>query len=374
MRKLKRGATLLAALSLAVAGGIVGSSDPGTHQHPSPHPAGYYNASVHPPGWGLVTPAPRITGFGASVLPPATGPTETMYDSVTLSEIPSDAFAAAGYTSGLFTTWPSLVSGFPNAHKISIAISAAHFADCLDVEPGDAVPSQVPAWVKGDIAHGFPKPCVYSSLDEYVTQIQPALAAAGIARSQVFEWDAHYTFVAHIDPGFDATQYTDKCLDRNLDCSLATLPFFSIAQPAFIPTPPAPPGPPPATITHWRSARNSSFGAYHKHDCKTLVDSKSCRLFGGRVEYFQGKLWTVFRKWGCWGSKAKAKSLVCWVIRPTVSRWSQERDATSRAQSRNGCVVPASFGAPSHSRLCDALDQRERYFAGLVARTRREYR
>lgn len=356
---MKRSLAAAAAACLALAG------CGGHHHHAAPQ--GRYNASVHPPGWGAPIAGPNglvSPNFGLTV-----APTATMYDSVTLSQIPADGFAAAGYTSGLFTTWPSLVSGFPNAHKISIAINDQHAAMCLDVEPGDAVPSQVVGWIRFDIQNGFPHPCVYSSLFEYLNQIKPLVEQAGLW-NVIFKWDADYTFIAHIDAGFDATQWTDKCLNRNLDCSLVTLPFLSIATPPLLPTPP---GPSPATITHWRQARNSSFSVYHDNYCKTLVDNKTCRLLGGRVEYFQGKLWTVFSHWGCWGRHAKTKSEVCWVVRPTVSRWSQARDATARAQSRNGCVVPASFGAPSHSRLCDELDQRERFFARLVAAARKEY-
>jgi hypothetical protein len=71
-----------------------------------------------------------------------------------------------------------------------------------------------------------------------------ALARAGIDRSQVRLWTAHYTGHAHLCTatcgfGFrwtaDATQWTDRALGRNLDESVCTDSFFG--------PPPSPPDP-----------------------------------------------------------------------------------------------------------------------------------
>lgn len=189
--------------------------------------------SHHPPGWGK--PAPQGVQHTFALTP-----TAVQWDTITLSTIPANPFATAGYTSGFWPTYLPLRRAYPKAHTISIAINASNHADCLDVEPGDASPSQAAGWVKADIKAGFKKPCVYSSYWEFVNQVRPDLAAAGISRSSIFEWDADYTYTAHIDAGFDATQWTDRALGRNLDESTVTLAFLSIAQPPYRPARPLP--------------------------------------------------------------------------------------------------------------------------------------
>jgi hypothetical protein len=53
-----------------------------------------------------------------------------------------------------------------------------------------------------------------------------ALGSAGIKRPEYRAWVAHYTNVAHLEPGSNATQWTDKALARNLDESLCDPNFF----------------------------------------------------------------------------------------------------------------------------------------------------
>jgi hypothetical protein len=67
----------------------------------------------------------------------------------------------------------------------------------------------------------------------FVNEVIPVLEAAHIPRDDIFEWDADYTYVPHLDAGFDATQFTDKALGRSLDESEVTLRFLSIAKPAY---------------------------------------------------------------------------------------------------------------------------------------------
>lgn len=164
--------------------------------------------------------------------------TAEQFDTITLSSVPANPGFLAGYTAGNWPTYLPLVRAYPHAKVKSIAISSGYHAMCLDVEPGDAVPSQAAAWVKADIAAGFPKPCIYSSLWEFVNQVRPDLAAAGISRSQVWEWDADYIFVSRLDPTFDCTQWTSKAFGRNLDESTCTLAFLGV-NPTPPPKPPA---------------------------------------------------------------------------------------------------------------------------------------
>jgi hypothetical protein len=163
------------------------------------------------------------------------GPT-AMFDSVDVSQLPADAAAVAGYTAGSWPTYPTLLKSFPHAHVLSIAIGSGYDADCLDVEPGDATPAVAAAWVKRQLLRGVKRPVVYTSVSG-MDSLLATLAAAGIKRSQVRVWTAHYTFSAHLcgprscgqlrSTTADATQWTDKALGRNLDESLLAPGFFA---------------------------------------------------------------------------------------------------------------------------------------------------
>lgn len=163
----------------------------------------------------------------------------SMYDSVDVSTVPPEAGAVAGYTSGHWPTFEPFVAGYPKLAKegrvVSIAVQADHDADALDAEPGDASAAQVPAWVERQLARHVARPIVYASVSSY-SHVLGALGAAGIARSEIRVWAAHYTGRAHLcspacgfgfDTTADATQWTDKALGRNLDESLCANTFFA---------------------------------------------------------------------------------------------------------------------------------------------------
>ena len=117
--------------------------------------------------------------------------TGILYDSVDVTQIPAGAAAVAGYTTGLYPTWASLCAKFPNAQRLSIAIAASHDADTLDVETGDAAVADAPGWVRRQHARGLTRPCLYASvsvMDNLIWTIE----AAGIPRSSVRLWSAHY--------------------------------------------------------------------------------------------------------------------------------------------------------------------------------------
>jgi hypothetical protein len=141
--------------------------------------------------------------------------TITMYDSVTVANLPKDADCLAGYVGGLFPTFPQLRKLFPQARLLSIAVNAGQDADCLDIENGDATDAEAPAWVKRQLRHGEPRPCLYTSAGN-VADLIATIEAAGIARAQVRIWSAHYGRGKHICgpgvcgfPAADGTQWTD---------------------------------------------------------------------------------------------------------------------------------------------------------------------
>lgn len=156
----------------------------------------------------------------------------TMYDSVTLTEIPANAQAVAGYVNGRWPTYKQLIVKWPYAQRVSVAVTAEVDADCLDIENGDATPAQAPAWVRRQQARGLVRPIVYADLSTMPT-VLGTLAASGISRSRVRVWTAHYTHVPHrcgtgcgLKTTADATQYTNVALNRNLDASLVTEAFL----------------------------------------------------------------------------------------------------------------------------------------------------
>ena len=164
--------------------------------------------------------------------------TIAMFDSVTVSEIPQNAEAVAGYVDGQWQTYRELVVKFPKAKKLSIAVAAEHNAECLDVESGDASNAQAAQWIRRQWGRGVKRPKVYTSVSNWKA-LQAELSAAGIKRrpwgKSYRRWSAHYTWKPHRCgrscgmPGFGragATQWTNKALGRNLDESLCSRSFF----------------------------------------------------------------------------------------------------------------------------------------------------
>ena len=128
-----------------------------------------------------------------------------MFDSVTPSNIPANATMVAGYTSGNWPTYPTLVKQFPKATVVSIAVNAMQNAQVLDVEQGDATPTDVPGWLFRQRARGI-TPVVYCSVAAWPA-VQDACKTARIAPP--LWWSADWTGRAHLTPGAVATQWAD---------------------------------------------------------------------------------------------------------------------------------------------------------------------
>jgi len=190
-----------------------------------------------------------------------------MFDSVDVSTIPRRPFAVAGYSDGFWPTFAGIRRAYPRAHTVSIAVFAWDHAACLDVEPGDAAPWEVPGWVRADEHAGYRKPCVYSDWSQWVNEVRPTLTRAGLSRANVYEWDASYTSRPHLDPGFDATQWTDRCLGRNLDCSLVLPSFLLIARPPLNPPAPKPKPNRSQRLRTLDALLGAHSGHNHGHNC-----------------------------------------------------------------------------------------------------------
>lgn len=133
--------------------------------------------------------------------------------------------AVAGYVNGAWPSYNGLLKRYPGAKHLSIAVNAGADARCLDVETGDATPADAPAWVRRQHARGVARPVVYANTSTMPAVIA-ALEADHIKRDEYLVWTAHYTGVAHIEPGSDATQW--ESVERgasNYDTSLCQ-PWF----------------------------------------------------------------------------------------------------------------------------------------------------
>ena len=166
--------------------------------------------------------------------------TLTMYDAIDITQIPSGATAVAGYVSGRWPTAAHLAATFPRAQLLTIAVTAADDAECLDIETGDATPADAAGWYERQKARGITRPCLYASASVMESSVVAVILAAGIARTSVRLWSAHYTLEPHIcGPAScremsieaDGTQWTDRAMGRALDESLLAADFFGATPP-----------------------------------------------------------------------------------------------------------------------------------------------
>lgn len=187
--------------------------------------------------WRLAKPKPVPT--------PVPKPVKMlMFDDVTVSLIPKNAQAVAGYSDGHYQTWKQILEDFPHAKHLQIAVFGQDNGDCLDVEPHDASITQAAAWVKRQLAgwkskhHDVRLPVVYTSAS-WAQSLVNALAKAGLKQgTHYLLWTAHYNpaLGEHLcsgrcTPGLrvtaDATQFTDHALNRSLDESICSPGFFA---------------------------------------------------------------------------------------------------------------------------------------------------
>lgn len=170
----------------------------------------------------------------------------TMYDSVTIDEIPAEPHAVAAYINGKYQNLAAAHERFPHARILSISVQGLDtVADCYDIENGDYHPDQAADLY--DVAHkaGVWRPCFYADLSNMPAVKESLRKVDGLTNADIRLWVAYYDNVANIPPGYDAHQFTCKALGRNLDESLCDSTFF---QPAQLASPAVPDE--PADVTH----------------------------------------------------------------------------------------------------------------------------
>lgn len=161
-----------------------------------------------------------------------------MYDTALNNQFPADAAAYAAYVDGSVGNQPNfayIVSAFPKARHLSIALFPGDNADALDVEPGASAPGDVPGWHARQVARGIQRPVIYASVSTMNDQILPVLSRAGISRARARLWTAHYGLGEHIcgpsscgalSVAADGTQWTSNAMGLVLDQSLLADNFF----------------------------------------------------------------------------------------------------------------------------------------------------
>jgi hypothetical protein len=132
-----------------------------------------------------------------------------MFDGITPGEVPAGAQLYAAYLDGHWPDFAALVAEHPGCVGVSIAVSAGYNGGkVLDVEKGDATPTESVDWVLMRRAAGV-DPTVYCSMSAW-----PAVIAAFKARGVVAPhyWIADYSLGTNpaLPAGAIALQYADK--------------------------------------------------------------------------------------------------------------------------------------------------------------------
>lgn len=229
----------------------------------------------------------------------------TMFDDITVHSMPTGgSYAYAGYTDGMWPTFPELVRRFPGHRLLDIAVFASDNATCLDIEKGDATVDEAPAWYERQVQRGVYRPVLYTSADN-LRDLERVMAAAHISREHYRIWSAHYGPRAHLcgprSCGFglsvaDGTQWTARALGLDLDQSIL-LPDFFDPRPA----PPAPkPTPTPApAVPPWQEAMMNALPTLKQGD----------KDVPGKIE-FVGRMQSLIRYIGNVNAIEAAKDLV----------------------------------------------------------------
>jgi hypothetical protein len=132
--------------------------------------------------------------------------------------------------------YTKVVAAHPGAHVLSIALSAEHDADCLDVEEFAASAQDVHAWTARQATRGVVRPVTYASVDRWRTDIWPRMSTH---RGRIRIWTAHYGLGEHIcgpstcgsfPVNVDGTQWSNQFAGVNgalIDISTLHDDFFS---------------------------------------------------------------------------------------------------------------------------------------------------
>lgn len=141
--------------------------------------------------------------------------TRILYDAVTASNMPGDGSLYAYYINGLYANGTAVQNDDPGKIYVPITITANLAAQkgwVLDVETGDATPSQSVTWV-----HNYPGPnnevTVYCNSSTWPS-VRSAFQSAGV--SEPSYWVAEYDNNPVIPSGAVAKQYATGGFDKSV--------------------------------------------------------------------------------------------------------------------------------------------------------------
>lgn len=155
-----------------------------------------------------------------------------MYDSVDLSVIPKEPHAVAAYINGRYANYEDAKRLFPNARILTISVTGLDtVADAYDIEAGDYSTADVSTLYKVANEHGVWRPCFYASLDTNMPGVKSELNKVVKTRDDVRLWVAYYNEQSDLPSGYDAHQFTETALGRNLDESICASNFFPATTP-----------------------------------------------------------------------------------------------------------------------------------------------
>jgi len=147
---------------------------------------------------------------------------ETIYDSVAPTEIPAGQHVAT-YADGPFQASSASVAGRGSVLWIDTNGTNPQ-ANALDVEPGDATPTEAASWVSAKLsANPHSDPIVYTFLADWGPVQSNINALPSWMQSHVRYWIADPTGTPHIVPGASATQWY---WGGSYDISMAQPGFF----------------------------------------------------------------------------------------------------------------------------------------------------
>jgi hypothetical protein len=202
------------------------ASTPQAGSSPRAGTASAVSATLPPAAQAAVAPAAQpATPASPPAAPaaPAQPPQPyTIYDSVTPSALPSSSQAVAVYANGSYAASPSQVGSRGLVLWIDTNASDTH-ANVLDVEPGDATPSQAASWVQQKLnATPNSTAIVYTMRSDWGAVQQAIAQLPWWMPSHTRYWIADPTGVPHLVPGSQATQWY---WGQNYDMSMAAPGF-----------------------------------------------------------------------------------------------------------------------------------------------------
>lgn len=154
-----------------------------------------------------------------------------MYDSVTLDQVPAEPHAVACYINGRFANEAEAKQRFPHARILTISVSGNIASECYDIETGDYNPDEAADLFTTAKNAGVWRPCFYANLST-MPHVEASLARVVHERNAVRLWVAYYNGHTDLPAAYDAHQFTDHALGRNLDESICRDDFFPPAKPA----------------------------------------------------------------------------------------------------------------------------------------------